>query len=131
MINVVIDTNILVSALWTPGGNPAKILSMVVMGNISPCYDHGILFEYREVLSRPKLNFASAKTEEILELIEYYGYSVIAKESGIAFTDEADRKFYDVSVACGAVLITGNLKHFPAERFIMTPVAFLRRYSNE
>jgi hypothetical protein len=42
--------------------------------------------------------------------------------------DETDRKFYDVASACGALLITGNLKHYPSEPFIISPAGFLAGY---
>jgi predicted nucleic acid-binding protein len=42
--------------------------------------------------------------------------------------DEDDRKFYDVAKAALAFLITGNIRHFLPEPFIVTPVDFLRRY---
>jgi predicted nucleic acid-binding protein len=40
--------------------------------------------------------------------------------------DEEDRKFYNVAKSSGAFLITGNIKHFPSESFIITPADFLR-----
>ena len=49
----VIDTNILVSALWSPGGPPAQILGLVLQGTVRPCYDYRIMEEYRDVLNRP------------------------------------------------------------------------------
>jgi hypothetical protein len=42
--------------------------------------------------------------------------------------DETDRKFYDTAKAAGAMLITGNTKHYPDEPFILTPAAFIRGY---
>ena len=53
----VIDTNILVSALWSRNGAPARILSLIISGELIPCYDYRILCEYREVLTRPKFKF--------------------------------------------------------------------------
>jgi predicted nucleic acid-binding protein len=40
--------------------------------------------------------------------------------------DEEDRKFYNVAKSSGAFLITGNIKHFPPESFIVTPADFLK-----
>jgi putative PIN family toxin of toxin-antitoxin system len=127
MHKVVFDTNILVSALWTPEGNPASILALMPLGKIIPCYDYHILKEYRAVLERPKLKFSGSKTAEILEAIEQYGISVISEKSVMSLPDESDRKFYDAAKTCGAFLITGNTKHFPREPFIVTPVEFLSR----
>jgi predicted nucleic acid-binding protein len=39
--------------------------------------------------------------------------------------DEDDRVFYDTATASEAVLVTGNIRHFPAEPFVMTPADFL------
>ena len=39
--------------------------------------------------------------------------------------DEADKKFYEVALAANAVLVTGNTKHFPRNKRIVTPAEFL------
>jgi len=44
--------------------------------------------------------------------------------------DESDRTFYDTAKECGATLITFNLKDYPAEPSIMTPVEFLEKVAN-
>jgi hypothetical protein len=43
----------------------------------------------------------------------------------ILLPDEDDRPFYEVAKAANAYLITGNLKHFPQEPFILSPADFL------
>ena len=50
MLNVVLDTNILVSALWSPAGNASTIVNLVLSDKILPCIDQQILNEYRVVL---------------------------------------------------------------------------------
>ena len=50
MIKAVIDTNILVSALLSPSGSPAKVLDHVLNGNVVMCYDSRMIAEYQEVL---------------------------------------------------------------------------------
>jgi hypothetical protein len=40
-------------------------------------------------------------------------------------------KFYDIAKAADAILITGNIKHYPDEPFILTPAAFIQRYYSE
>jgi hypothetical protein len=42
--------------------------------------------------------------------------------------DESDRKFYEIAKAAGAILITGNTKHYPDEPFIVTPTVFVQKY---
>ena len=125
MHKVVFDTNILVSALWSPGGKPSQIVAQVAAEEVVPCYDYQIMLEYQDVLSRPKLNFSKGRTDAILSEIKSRGIYVIAPQSNISMPDETDRKFYDVAKACEAILITGNVRHYPKEPFIMTPAEFL------
>lgn len=45
------------------------------------------------------------------------------------FADEDDKKLYEVANTAGAYLVTGNLKHFPAEardHMLRTPAELLR-----
>jgi len=44
MIKIVLDTNVLVSALWTPAGNASTIISLIFTDKIIPYYDHRISF---------------------------------------------------------------------------------------
>jgi len=86
------------------------------------------MLEYQEVLCRPHLafRFAEAKVSEIIDKIKADGLCVVVKPGTIPpFADESDRSFYDVAKACEAALITGNIKHYPGEAFIMTPAEFL------
>lgn len=125
---VVIDTNILVSALWSRNGAPARVLSMIISGTLIPCYDYRILSEYREVLTRPKFKFSNGEVNALLEWIADNGRSVIAQPSDMVFVDEADKKFYEVAKFCEAKLITGNIKHFPNDELILTVSDFLEQY---
>lgn len=127
-MRAVIDTNILVSALWSRKGPTAKILDLVANEIILPCYSSEIFEEYREVLFRPKFGFADYEINEILAKIRRKGLSVIPINLDIDFIDKDDKKFYEVAKSCNAVIITGNTKHFPREDMIMTPGEFLERY---
>ena len=128
---VVIDTNILVSALWSKSGAPARAVGLVLSGQLTPCYDHRIMLEYRQVLQRPKFRFRPAEINALLDWFRQSGRSVVPASLDITFVDEADRKFYEVAKYCGAVLITGNLKHFPSDDAVMSVSDFLeqRRWS--
>ncbi|MBQ9206296.1 MAG: putative toxin-antitoxin system toxin component, PIN family [Treponema sp.] len=125
---VVVDTNILVSALWSKNGAPAQIVAKVLQGELIPCYDWRIMDEYRAVLQRPKFKFRPDEINSLLDWFKAIGKSVIVPEIKIDFTDEADKKFYEVAKFCNAKLITGNLKHFPEENFIMSVQDFLSLY---
>ena len=124
---VVIDTNILVFALWSKNGAPAKAVGLVLSGQLIPCYDHRIMVEYRQVLQRPKFRFRPAEINALLGWFKQTGRSVVPAPVDIPFEDEADRKFYEVAKYCNAVLITGNLKHFPDDDSVMSVSDFLER----
>ena len=124
---VVIDTNILVSALWSRSGAPARAVGLVLSGHLIPCYDHRVMLEYRQVLQRPKFRFRPSEINALLDWFKQTGRSVIPAPVDISFVDEADRKFYEVAKYCGAVLITGNLKHFPNDDAVMSVSDFLER----
>ena len=127
-LKVVLDTNILVSALLSHEGNAAKILSLFTMDALQVCYSKIILVEYKKVLSRPKFK-AQINTDMVdlvLEPLQENGleYRVIV-DSVFPMQDESDRKFYDVAKQAGAFLVTGNKKHYPNEPFIVTPRYFI------
>ena len=130
-MQVVIDTNILVSALWSKNGAPARIVSMVVSGVLIPCFDYRILSEYREVLRRPKFGISDGEINAQLDWFEANGRSVVADPIEDSFIDEADKKFYEVAKFCGADLVTGNLKHFPEDPQIVSVSEFLEKYKSK
>lgn len=125
---VVIDTNILVSALWSRSGAPARLLGRVISGELIPCYDHRILTEYRNVLMRPKFKFSEAEVNSLLTWITDIGQCVIPEMLRDRFVDESDKKFYEVAKFCDAKLITGNAKHFPKDEIVFTVSEFLENF---
>ncbi len=129
-MNVVLDTNILVSAAWSPGRNASKILEAVFMRRFTVCYDYRITEEYRRVLHYPKFKFTDNIIDAILEPVIRNGICVIPdKIDDIPFErDETDKKFYEVAKFCSAVLVTGNLAHYPEDKNIILPATFIERY---
>jgi len=125
MMGVVIDTNILVSALISPKGNPAKIIEMIITGKLKIFYSDEILGEYEEVLLRPKFNLNRDSLRRWLESVLGKGHNVNPISSTFGMLDESDRIFYDVAKSCGIYLVTGNIKHYPSESLILTPTQFL------
>jgi putative PIN family toxin of toxin-antitoxin system len=125
MLKVVLDTNILVSALWTPAGNASAIVNLIFADRILPCFDQRILEEYRAVLSRPRLAFPAGQVDELLAEISERGLPVIPLPSTLEMGDETDRKFFDTAKFCGAYLITGNIRHYPKDPLVISPAMFL------
>ena len=129
MLKVVVDTNILVSALWTPEGNASSVVRLILTDKIIPCFDERIIHEYRTVLSRPKLSFSGNQVDSLLEEITVRGIMVFPLPGKVKMPDETDRKFYDTAKYCEAYLFTGNLKHYPKDSFITSPAGFLNVYN--
>jgi len=128
MTNIVIDTNILISAALSPEGNPAKILNQIISETaIRLFYATEIFEEYNRVLSYERLNIKSDKKVYFLNQIKQVGVLIEPTASTIPMPDETDRIFYDTAKISGAFLVTGNTKHYPAEPFILTAIGFLER----
>ncbi|MDR2672948.1 MAG: putative toxin-antitoxin system toxin component, PIN family [Coriobacteriales bacterium] len=125
MRRVVIDTNVLVSALLNPDGTPARVLSLFLNGKVEACYDSRILHEYKEVLARPKFPFEQVDIDALVNTFERDGFVIAPEHTDHTFSDDADRKFYEVATTAEAVLITGNKKHFPSEARVLSPLEFL------
>lgn len=121
----VIDTNVLVSALITSRSDVAtvQLVERLIAGEIIPVYSRHIMQEYRDVLSRKKFKFAPEMIDYLLSAVEKYGIVVEPAATGIILPDMKDIPFYEVVMEKrddDAYLVTGNLKHFPSEPFIVT-----------
>ena len=125
MKRVVIDTNVLVSSAISEQGNPKIIMDLVSEEQIQPCYCTEIISEYSRVLAYPKFGLSTQVQAIIIHEIIALGIPVTPNTSTIPLQHEDDRIFYDTAKTGGAVLITGNIKHFPGEPIIMTPSEFL------
>ena len=91
-------------------------------------YDNRIMGEYRAVLSRKKFNFTLEMIEPLIDFIKYEGEFIAAEPLKTHFTDEDDKMFLEVAVSGKAeYLITGNIKYFPAENYIVTPKIFIEK----
>lgn len=130
-VKVVLDTNILVSALWSADGNPNRITHLIPEQKIIPCYCEAILLEYRSVLNRPAFKFTAEQVDELLSKLAKFGEYYDVQKSDIVLPDESDRVFYDTAKTSNAILITGNTKHYPSENFIKTPVEFLTTFVSD
>ena len=123
---VVLDTNVLVSALMSSLGNPAKIYKMFLSETIVLVFSEDIMLEYNDVLYRPHLHIPADDADKVLDAIRLCGERVEPTSSTIPMIDEDDRVFYDAAKSAGACLITGNSRHYPSEPFICTPAEYMK-----
>ncbi len=135
MIEIVIVTNVLVAGLLSPFGACGNIVRMVSAGELTLSFDARILSEYREVMRRPIFGFEQEKVAALLDYIVYRGRSVAPFPLSGSLPDPDDEAFLEVTLASqAACLVTGNKKHFPAERCqgakVISPNEFLIFFNN-
>ena len=124
---VVIDTNVLVSALITRNENSptVQILRFLANGNIVPVYSDEILKEYNEVLRRAKFKLPEIVIINLLKDIMDNGLKISElAEVTETMPDPKDIVFYAVTLSAqdkDAFLVTGNGKHFTEKPFVVTP----------
>lgn len=130
-MRLVLDTNVVVSALLTPHGAPARVLDLVLSGDHIVLLDDRIRAEYAEVLARPRFGFAPLDVATLLRYLSAWGESVAARPLDLKLPDPDDLPFLEVAVAGRAdVLVTGNPRHYsvPAVSVavrVMSPAQFL------
>ena len=119
----VIDTNVLVSAMLK--SVPGSVMELAFDGLIVPLLNEAIVKEYREVLSRPKFHLTDAIVGDVLTSLERQGIFIDAEVLDTELPDPKDRVFYEVVMeerkTEDAYLVTGNIRHFPAKPFVVTP----------
>ena len=129
-MKVILDTNVVVSALLSPSGVPSRILALALDGIITVVYDNTILAEYVDVLNRKKLKIDKESIDVVIDFIGKEGEFRIAVPQTARFDDEDDKIFYDLYKSGGVdFLITGNIRHFPREKGIVLPGKFLEAIS--
>ena len=129
-MNVVIDTNVIISGLLNSKGLPGKIINLLFNERINLLFDNRILAEYKDVLSRDKFGFKRDIIDPLIDYIKNDCIYVMSNPILESFNDEDDKKFYEVTLSGNAdYLITGNIKHFPKDQIIVTPREFLDKRS--
>ncbi len=115
MIRVVLDTNIIVSAILQPLGLPARVFLLATGGLIEFFVNDGVYSEYDEVIRRPRMQRNPEAIAGALHTIRTRAVWVKTTESVTAASDPDDNIFLECAEAAEAhYLVTGNIKDFPA-----------------
>lgn len=130
MTYVILDTNILVSALWRnlDGGKPAHLLRQCLDRHYQLVYTTAMLDEYEAMLRRPKFDFDSENVTRLMKSIKDVGLCADPVSRGLAWplcSDDDDQSFFDAALDWDAILVTGNKKHYPINDRVLTPAEFL------
>ncbi len=107
-------------------------MDLALAGEFVVAYDDRILAEWRDVLHREKFAFSKRDIEAFLAFIEAGGLPTNPPPLGAKLPDPDDAPFLATAHAADAVLITGNVKHFPLEEGrgvrVMNPSEFLEAW---
>lgn len=126
---VVLDTNVVVSALFNLSSVPGIILQEALAGRLIPLLHEDILDEYKDVLYRPKFEFNQRDIEIILTGLIKRGIFLDTGSIEDYVPDPDDAIFYEVIMKAkettDAYLVTGNIKHFPVKPYVVTPKEML------
>ena len=128
MLYVVFDTNVIVSAMVSHNPNAAtvKVVEAISLGKIVPLYNEEILAEYDDVLHRAKFYLLDRDVSSMIGTIIKLGMPMDRTESRETSEDLSDLVFYEVALSKeGALVVTGNLKHFPQSPIVVTPSELL------
>ena len=116
-MKIVLDTNVVVSALLQPLGPSGQILAAVLAGEHQACFDDRIMEEYVEVLARPRFGFDQLQVEVVLDQIKAEGLRASCTPLNAALPDPDDEQFLEVAAGAQAeYVITGNLRDYPEDR---------------
>lgn len=126
----VVDTNVVLSGIWSRNrlSPPVVILNELVGGGIVPLYCDEIFREYDDVLHREKFHLPESDIQTVFRAIRKYGIVVQPMASEESFSDPDDRVFYEAALArrdANARLVTGNMRHFPAKHFVVSPAEMI------
>lgn len=117
-MQLVIDTNIIVSALLSADSNAFKVLSDALDGKYTVLISEEIFQEYQDVLHREKFGFDEEIISFLLEWFKENAIWIEVSKSNIPMKDEKDRVFYDLANSCKARLVTGNIKHYSVDELV-------------
>lgn len=130
-MRVVLDTNVLLSALAFPGGKPDHVLQRVRRGEVELFLSAFILAELERIL-RDKFRFTKRQTDERVAAIRRMATLVDpAERITLVTAKDDDNRILECAVAAHAdYLVTGDKEHLLPLRSIgtsqiVTPAAFL------
>jgi hypothetical protein len=131
MKSVVIDTNVLVSALLF-GGVPGKLIPLWRKRKVQPKASKEIIEEYLRVLAYPKFDLSEEEINFLLyyEILPFFEIIRIKKGPILVAKDPSDDKFIRCAQGAGArIIISGDqhlLKLSPYRQIrIISPSDFL------
>lgn len=132
-MRVVVDTNVLISALLKADGSPAKIVSLWRSGELELVVSEEVVSEVSRVLGyqRIRTRVSAEEAERFLDLLRTAALAVTAYENVTVVKDDPDDdKFLAIAIVSGAEhIISGDTHLLSIGNYqgieILTPAGFL------
>lgn len=113
-LRLVVDTNVLISAVLKPDGLQRTVFLLAITKPARWYVSDPIVREYSAVLARPELKIRKSLRLQFIQLIKNHTYSVKPSHLPQIATDPDDNIFLECADAARAdYLVTGNQRHFP------------------
>lgn len=133
MLTIILDTNVLISALVF-GGKPKMILEAAIQGTLQMALSQPISDELEGVLAGEKFRYPNKVTRVILdELIAISHVVTPAKRVNIIQSDPADNRILECAVAADAeIIVSGDTDLLTLKEFsgiaILSPAEFVEKH---
>ena len=132
MQKIILDTNVIISALISKSYPNLIISELAFKGKLELCLSNEVFFEYLNVINREKFtkypNFLFNANIVLNKLKEFSTFYTIDNKVEI-LNDKDDNKFLELALESKAdYLITGNFLDFNIENFNNTKIVSPRQY---
>jgi hypothetical protein len=118
VVRVVIDTNVVISALLF-GGTPGRLIPLWKSGAINPLATAEMVDEYIRVMTYPKFKLSEEEIQYLLnfEILPYFdAITVKQRSSPIIEKDPSDDKFILCAVSGRANVIISGYRHLISQK---------------
>ena len=118
VVRVVIDTNVVISALLF-GGTPGRLIPLWKSGAINPLATAEMMDEYIRVMTYPKFKLSEEEIQYLLhfEILPYFdAITVKQRSSTIIEKDPSDDKFILCAVGGRANVIISGDRHLLSQK---------------
>jgi len=113
-VRVVLDTNVLISAVLNPDGLEAGVVNAVLGGTLEAWITAEMWAEYEEVFARRKFAGVRQPSREMLDGLLRSVRETSAVSVLTVALDDDDNRFLECAEAAQAnFLVTGNRRHYP------------------
>ena len=131
-VKVVVDTNVVVSALLF-GGAPGKLIGLWQSGAVKPVASKEIVDEYIRVLTYPKFKLSEEEINYLLyqEILPFFEIIDVQQGPQIIEKDPQDDKFISCALKARAGYLISGDKHLLALKSyqkikILSPAEFIK-----